>query len=227
MSILTKADFVGKYQIPLTGINDAVLTSIIADAEKRYCIYLFGADLYKYIVDNTTVDAVAFLIAGGYYKSNLGLDDEYCNVYLAGLKEMLLCLIWSEYIIKTQSQVKPVGMTNASVENGSMAPNAELSVIAQSMFNDGVRLSMDVIGFIYAMNLDTEVLSYSDNIATVGYSKFFAAGNVVTINGVENTVVSKTDTTITFENNLTGNSDIEYLFFRNVQIEPIKTMSLW
>jgi hypothetical protein len=226
MSIVVKADLVGKWQIPLTGINDAVLTSIITDVEERYCIALLGADLYKAIITAPTLPRYAFLIAGGYYKENLSIDDEYVNVKLCGLKEMLKYYTFAEYMMHTRKQVKPTGMATPGVENGSVTDSANFSIAMQSMYNEGFNIGQEIVRFIMLMNFDTEILSSVGADALTGYPKFFDAGNVVKINGVENAVVSTTNNTIKFANDVTG-TDIEYIFYRNFIHTPSKRMSIW
>lgn len=227
MSILAKSDFVGKWQIPLNGFNDAVLTSIIEDAEKRYCIALLGADLYKDLLANITLDKYVVLLAGGYYKSNLySVDDDYVNVYFNGLKEFLKCMTYCEYMQATQQQVRTLGMVRQSSENSEPIGSADLSIVIQKMYNQGSGIAEDIISFIVQMNYDTDIISSDGVYATVPFVKYLEADDTVTINGVTYTVVGVVDDVIEFDINVVG-STITNILYRNFIYEVPKLMSIW
>lgn len=227
MSIIDKSDLVGKWQIPLTGVNDAVLTSIIDDVEKRYCIALLGADLYKDFLANITLDKYVALLDGGYYKSDLfSVDDDYVNVYFRGVQELLKYFTYCEYMMLTQQQTNPTGLSKPSSENGTALPNADLSIAIQSMYNEATNITQEIIQFITEMNFDTEITSSTGVYATVPFVKYLENGNMVEINGVDYTVVDVDGDVIQFDKEVVG-STIKYILFRNFIHEHFKKMSAW
>lgn len=227
MSIISKSDLVGKWQIPLTGFNDAVLTSIIDDVEKRYCIALLGADLYKDMLSNLTLDKYVALLDGGYYKSDVfSVDDNYVNVYFRGIKEMLKYFTYCEYMMATQQQIKPTGMVKPNSENSVSLSNADFSIAVQSMYKQATDITQEIIRFITEMNFDTDIISSTGVYATVPFVKYLEASNVVEINGVDYTVVGVNGDVIEFDKEVVG-STIKYILFRNFIHEHFKKMSAW
>ena len=226
--ILTANDFIGSWQIPLNGINTAVLDSFIEECEKRYLNALLGGDLYYNLTqglsENTTLTKWSSLVNGMDYKYEADFDDKYVYENFRGLKKMLLCFTWSEYMINTRNQVNIVGMQQPNVENGITTPNADFTRAIEQMFNTGLEIYKEAIIFITRMNFDTDIVSINGNEVTLNYAKLFEGGEEIEIGGYTYTVEEVSGNVLTLDTEPNGTT-IVYLFYRNFVHSQIKKMS--
>jgi hypothetical protein len=228
MSIIVKADFVGRWQIPLNGINDAVLTSVIDSTEEKYLIALLGDDLYYSFITGLgatpPLTKWTFLRDGGYYKQETGLDDDITNVRFRGLKEMVKCFVWCEYMILTRYQIDTIGMNKPDTENGAIVDNQDFSGEIQSMFNAGLDIYNKAVRYLCEMNFNTDVININGVNVTLENIKQFQGGEVITVGSETRTVVSVAGSVLTLNQTITS-SFIEYIFYRNFIHQPKTIMS--
>ena len=226
--ILTANDFVGSWQIPLNGINTAEMNSCIEECEKRYLNALLGGDLYynltQGLAEDTPLTKWSRLVSGIDYKYESDFDDKYVYENFRGIKKMLLCFTWCEYMINSRNQVNIAGMQQPNVENGTITPNAEFTRTIEQMFNTGLEIYRDAIIFITRMNFDTEIVSINGNEVTLNYAKLFEGNEEIEIGGYNYTVEEVDGNILTLDTTPNGTT-IVYLFYRNFQHSQIKHMT--
>lgn len=123
--LISSSDFVGRFAIPQTSFS--VLDSFINDTEEAYLIDLFGFDFYQEFKADLSAgvpQTARYLILF----NELNFDYSYSVFKSKGLKEMLKCFIYFDYM----RNVKFKATTQGVVVNSS---DTSQNVVVGNLYN--------------------------------------------------------------------------------------------
>lgn len=136
MLIVSKNDFTGFFELPRTTASDPELQSYIDSYEKKTIYELLGVELGELfiadIVNGVPIDARFIAIFNSF-----ALQDNSCGkIYSsAGIKSILLAVIYYHYVLETQTNVSQSGAMTSESETGSTGNNHTAARKAEIKFN--------------------------------------------------------------------------------------------
>ena len=229
MSILTTSDFTGKHLVVLNG-NATLLAefnSVIADVEKRYLRSLLGDDLYIAFIaglsENTPHDKWVALRDGENYKTYDYNDDNEMYTFqkvFQGIKEMLKYFTRIEWYNYNRFARRNIGIVKTEVENGTMASQDQFQDSQILLLNEAIEIYNEAIEYVYEMNFEAHIISWSGSTATVVTTKHLVNGDTIKLDGVDRVVSNVTTTT--FDVAVTSGSNWQKYFYPNLSFKAIE-----
>ena len=135
--LITTGDFLGKYNISIT-YGDLKLSQFITEVEPKIMNELFGVEMYASFTNG---------IPTGDFVQPLSVKKGAKILVSSGLKDMLICFIYAQYLGDTPHTATSGGATILQQEGGS-APDTYMNIY-QKYYNKGVDSYKAIREFLY------------------------------------------------------------------------------